>query len=75
MKDAFAGMTTWNAVDCEAKFKATAESTGTNPGSLMQLFRVCVSGQGGGPVLFEMVALLGKDVVVRRLEKALSTIA
>lgn len=74
VKDAFAGMGTWTAADCEATFKATAEATGTNPGSVMQLFRVCVSGQGGGPVLFEMVALLGKDVVVRRLEKALATI-
>lgn len=72
VKDAFAGMNTWNAVDCETTFKATAEATGTNPGQVMQLFRVCVSGAGGGPVLFEMVALLGKETVVRRLENALN---
>lgn len=75
VKDAFAGMTTWNAADCEATFKATAEATGTNPGSVMQLFRVCVSGAGGGPVLFEMVELLGKDVVIRRLDNALRSIS
>jgi len=71
---AFAEMLTWTAADCEATFKATAEATGTNPGSVMQLFRVCVSGAGGGPVLFEMVELLGKEVVVRRLDRALATI-
>ena len=75
LKDSFAGMTTWKAADCEATFKATAEATGTNPGSVMQLFRVCVSGAGGGPVLFEMVELLGKDVVVRRLDRALRSIS
>jgi glutamyl-tRNA synthetase len=74
VKDAFAGMSTWNAADCEAAFKQTAEATGTNPGSVMQLFRVCVSGAGGGPVLFEMVALLGQETVVRRMDKALSSI-
>lgn len=41
---------------------------------MMQLFRVCISGAGGGPVLFEMIALLGKEVVVRRLDVALKNI-
>jgi glutamyl-tRNA synthetase len=74
VKDAFANMSTWNAADCEIAFKATAESTGINPGHVMQLFRVCVSGAGGGPVLFEMVELLGKETVVRRLGNALEKI-
>ena len=74
VKNSFAGMTTWNAADCEATFKQTAEATGTNPGSVMQLFRVCLSGAGGGPVLFEMVTLLGKDTVVKRLDLALANI-
>lgn len=75
VKDAYHSLSSWNAADCEATFKKTAEATGTNPGQVMQLFRVCVSGQGGGPVLFEMVALLGKGVVVRRLETALKNIS
>lgn len=74
VKDAFAGMNIWSAAECESAFKKTAEATGTNPGSVMQLFRVCVSGAGGGPVLFEMVELLGKDVVVRRLDDALKNL-
>ncbi|HLG02817.1 MAG TPA: glutamate--tRNA ligase family protein, partial [Bacteroidia bacterium] len=71
VKDAFASMQSWNAADCESTFKTAVESAGANPGQLMQLFRVCVSGAAGGPVLFEMVALLGKDVVVRRIETAI----
>ncbi|MBI3511699.1 MAG: glutamate--tRNA ligase [Bacteroidetes bacterium] len=72
VKETFANMSAWGAVDCETVFKKTAEATSTNPGSVMQLFRVCVSGAGGGPVLFEMVALLGKETVVRRLNTALN---
>jgi glutamyl-tRNA synthetase len=71
IKDAFSNASSWAAHDLEALFKSTAESTGTNPGHVMQLFRVCVSGAGGGPVLFEMVELLGKETVVRRLNSFL----
>jgi glutamyl-tRNA synthetase len=55
----------------EKMFKETAEKMGINSGAVMQLFRVCISGKGGGPVLFDMVALLGKEEVVKRLKNAL----
>ncbi|MEO5644634.1 MAG: glutamate--tRNA ligase [Bacteroidia bacterium] len=71
VKVAFEKLDLWTAIDLETTFKATAEATGTNPGNVMQLFRVCVSGAGGGPVLFEMVELLGKETTVRRLTAAL----
>jgi len=74
VKDAFASASDWNAAELEKTFKGTAEATATNPGRVMQLFRVCVSGAGGGPVLFEMVALLGKETIIRRLEAALNNI-
>lgn len=74
LKNSFEKITSWTSVDLENDFKKTAEETQTNPGSVMQLFRVCISGAGGGPVLFEMIALLGKEVVVRRLDVALKNI-
>jgi len=40
----------------------------------MQLFRVLVTGLAAGPALFEAIEVLGKDEVVKRLEKALQTI-
>jgi glutamyl-tRNA synthetase len=74
VKDSFEKLSSWTTIDLEADFKKTAEATATNPGSVMQLFRVCVSGAGGGPVLFEMVELLGKETVLRRLNSALEKI-
>lgn len=57
----------FNAVEIENTFKAHAESMGVSPGSIMQIFRVALSGQGAGPAIFEMTALLGKDKVIARL--------
>ena len=68
-------MVAWNAPQIEEQFKATAEKVGMNPGHVMQLFRVLVSGQPGGPVLFDMMELLGKDIVTERLKTALVKLA
>lgn len=72
--EAFKALTPFTTVETEKTFKATAERLGINPGHVMQLFRVCISGLGGGPALFEMVELIGKDEVVNRLQKAANTI-
>ena len=37
----------------------------------MQLLRVLITGVAGGPQLFDMLALIGKDDVIKRLELAL----
>lgn len=73
-KDALSKVDNWTAAECEKTYKAAAEALGTNPGGTMQLFRIIMSGVGGGPVLFDMVELLGKETVLRRIDKALSTI-
>jgi len=74
LKNAFNSLNSFTAIETENIFKATAEKMGIGAGQVMQLFRVCVSGIGGGPVLFDMVALLGKEEVVKRLEKAVEKI-
>jgi glutamyl-tRNA synthetase len=67
--DAYRNASDLSAAEAERIFKETSEKTGTPSGQVMQLFRVMLSGAGGGPVLFEMVSLLGKDKVVERLER------
>lgn len=61
----------FTAETVENAFKSTAEKLGVSPGSVMQLFRVFISGVAGGPALFEVAALLGKEEVVSRLNLAL----
>jgi len=74
LKELFNTIGEFTAAETEKAFKEVAEKSGINPGQVMQLFRVCISGTGGGPALFEMVELLGKEKVVRRMEMALNKI-
>lgn len=63
-----------NAVNADAQFKQSAANAGIKPGDALQLFRVMLSGQGSGVDLFGMIALLGKDEVTARINKALAHI-
>ncbi|MDP6908799.1 MAG: glutamate--tRNA ligase [Flavobacteriales bacterium] len=65
---ALEGLSSWTAASIEAKFREVTEELSINPGHVMQLFRVLVSGQAGGPVLFEMTELLGREEVIERLK-------
>lgn len=67
LADALGQLSNWKSDTIEATFKTTAKQLDINPGHVMQLFRVLLSGQGGGPVLFEMTELIGQKEVVSRL--------
>ncbi|MFM2206428.1 MAG: hypothetical protein RL213_403 [Bacteroidota bacterium] len=71
---AFSAATDFSESSAESIFKETAASFGLKPGDLLQLFRVMLSGQGGGVHLFGMVELLGRDETVSRLKKALTSL-
>ena len=64
-------VTNFTAADTENTFKATAEKLGIPTGQVMQLFRVALTGVGGGPVLFEMMELFGKTKTITRLDNAI----
>ena len=68
--NAIANADNYTAATLEETFKAMATEAGLNPGQLMQPLRVAVSGEAGGPPIFDMLELLGKDEVKARLEKA-----
>lgn len=57
----------------EDVFKSVAAEFQKKPGDLLQLLRVLVSGQAGGVHLFSMIGLLGRQEVVDRIRKALTT--
>lgn len=57
--------------DLEAKFKALAEEKGLKVGDVMLPFRIMLVGGKFGPHVFDIVALLGKEQTIRRIEKAL----
>jgi len=72
LKTSFAGLTNFTAAETESAFKNVAEKSGLGAGQVMQLFRVSITGVGGGPALFEIVELLGKDEITKRLQHFIS---
>jgi glutamyl-tRNA synthetase len=72
VKEKYTGLNIFSHDELEKTFKQTAEERGIKPGEVMQLFRVIITGGPGGPALFEVAALLGKDEVMRRIERAMN---
>jgi glutamyl-tRNA synthetase len=59
----------WNTANITAAYQATEAEAGKGD---MQLLRVLVTGVAGGPQLFDMLSLIGRDGVIARLEQAMS---
>lgn len=71
----YATLSDFSATATEEAFKARCTARGETPGQWMQILRVAVSGAASGPPVFEMLALLGRETVNRRLLHAASHIA
>jgi glutamyl-tRNA synthetase len=66
----FEGLTNFSAEEIQDSFSKFAEANEVSPGSIMQPLRLSVSGLAGGPPIFDMLELLGQDVVVDRMKSA-----
>lgn len=64
----FNSIDTWTSQNIHDAFEELLKTTGKID---MQLLRVLITGVAGGPQLFDMLALIGKDDVIKRLELAL----
>ncbi len=60
----------WLAAGLDAALRAFAEERGCGAGALIHPTRLAVSGVAGGPGLFEMMEVLGRDCCLARLQRA-----
>jgi len=58
----------------ENAYHQALEKNGVAGKDFLQLLRVCLTGVAGGPPIFEMCALFGKENTILRLKKALTSI-
>jgi glutamyl-tRNA synthetase len=70
LADKFATVAPWDRRNLEAALKALAAELGVKTGELIHPCRVAVSGKAGGPSLYHMLEVLGRDRVLARLRKA-----
>ena len=67
-------MSDFSSERIEEEFKKYIKEQQLLMGKLLPVFRVCLTGVGIGPSIFEIASLLGQQEVVLRMEKALNTI-
>jgi glutamyl-tRNA synthetase len=64
----------FNAEDLEAAFKAYVEEKELGFGKAMIAIRLSITGVGGGPSLFEIMELIGKEESIKRLSAGIENI-
>jgi glutamyl-tRNA synthetase len=70
--NAYRGLADFNANTLQETLKATAKTLGVKPGLLVHPLRMAVTGSTVGPSLYHLLEIVGRDVTLRRLEKALA---
>lgn len=61
----------FSAEAAEAAYRELGEELGVSTGQLIHPTRLAVSGRTMGPALFEMMAVLGKEKTLQRMERAI----
>ena len=72
VKDRFSKLEEFNVEKIESAVRKLADELGIKAALLIHPIRLALTGKIGGPSLFHIVETLGKERVVRRLEKALA---
>src|SRR5262249_57077777 len=72
VRAALAQAPTFDQAGVEAALKAVVERRALKPREVYQPLRVAISGGTVSPVLFESVALLGRQETLRRIDRALA---
>lgn len=71
MREIYAGAQVFTEELLEKEARSFAKEQGLKAGQVFHPLRVAVSGRTEGPTLFKMLEYLGKEAVVRRIEKAI----
>lgn len=68
----FEALADWNTANCEVVFKDYLEKTELGMGRVLPNLRLLITGQGMGPSMFDIMALLGKEECINRMKKGIS---
>jgi glutamyl-tRNA synthetase len=67
----FETLESFSEENLETAFKAVMDQTGLKLGKIAQPVRVALTGRTASPGIFEVAAIIGKDKVISRLQKAI----
>jgi glutamyl-tRNA synthetase len=72
LRDAFAQLTDFTAANLELALKKIAGELGIKAGPLVHPTRMACTGAGAGPSLYHLLEVLGKERVLKRMDRALA---
>jgi len=72
LRDAFAGLPSFNADALQTCLKSVAAEFGLKVGALVHPVRIACTGKTIGPSLYHLLEVLDKDVVLKRLDRAIA---
>ena len=73
-RDALANTRDWTAEELETALRSLAESRGISAGKVFQPLRVALTGLSVSPGIFEMLVQMGRELSLKRIEKALAVL-
>jgi glutamyl-tRNA synthetase len=65
----------WDLETLESELRAVTEEAGAGAGRLIHPVRLAVSGVGGGPGLFELLMIVGRQRCLQRMDRAIEALA
>ena len=71
VRDALSAVNQFDAPEIETALKITAANLGVKVGAIVHPTRLAVTGSNVGPSLYHLLEVLGKNQVVRRIDRAL----
>ena len=74
LREAFAGLDSFDAIALENCLKESARQLGVKAGVLVHPTRLACCGNTAGPSLYHLIAILGKERVLQRLDRVLARI-
>ncbi|HCU12019.1 MAG TPA: hypothetical protein DGB72_07835, partial [Gemmatimonadetes bacterium] len=74
-REALATVSDWQTEPLETALRSLAESRGISAGKVFQPLRVALTGLPVSPGIFEMLIQMGRDLSLKRIDKALAVLA
>ncbi|HUF27750.1 MAG TPA: glutamate--tRNA ligase, partial [Gemmatimonadaceae bacterium] len=73
-RERLAAVEQWSETGMDAALRALAESRGVAAGKVLQPLRLALTGVTVSPGIFEVLTLMGRDRVLRRIDDAIATL-
>lgn len=73
-RNALQGVATFDASVARNTLESVTAAEGISTGKVLQALRLVITGSGGGPDLMQIMEIIGRDEVVKRIDHAIKTL-